>query len=172
MNTACFLLPEGKDFPWMLRVLKSVPSLAGWAIQGLNLFAETAARTCTCNPLPDAVREGLLYPYRSFRRRAATHWFVQDIPETPADPAYDMAAATDRDAPRVFAGVPMFLPWGVRDYIFDGDYLAEWQRRFPHAVTLALADAGHYVLEDGGAPVIRAIGDHIRKAARGEAGCR
>jgi pimeloyl-ACP methyl ester carboxylesterase len=165
LNTACFLLPTGKPFPWMLRILKSVPKLAELAVRSVNLFAAAAAATCTVTPLPRAVRDGLLYPYRSWSRRTATHWFVQDIPESPKDPAYARARRTDDDAPAAFAGVPVFLPWGLRDYIFDGDYLAEWQRRFPQARALPFEHCGHYLLEDAGEIVIPAIAQHIRQAA-------
>ncbi len=165
MNTACFLLPQGKAFPWMLRVLKSVPRMAEALTLYCNLFAATAATTCTVDPLPSPVKAGFLYPYRNPARRVATHRFVQDIPENSTDSAYERAFATDRDCSQAFAEVPMFLPWGLRDYVFDGDFLAEWQRRFPQARALPLAQAGHYVLEDGGRWLIREVGRHIRHAA-------
>jgi haloalkane dehalogenase len=38
--------------------------------------------------------------------------------------------------------------WGMRDFVFDDDYLNEWKRRFPNAEIHTLPDAGHYVLED------------------------
>ena len=33
-------------------------------------------------------------------------------------------------------------------FVFDRDYLAEWQQRFKTAETHTFEDAGHYVLED------------------------
>ena len=36
----------------------------------------------------------------------------------------------------------------MRDFVFDADFLAEWERRFPDAEVHRFADAGHYVLED------------------------
>ena len=46
------------------------------------------------------------------------------------------------------AGRPMLICWGMHDFVFDGDYLAEWQRRFPEAEVHRFPNAGHYVLED------------------------
>jgi haloalkane dehalogenase len=166
MNTACFLLPEGRPFPWMLRVLKSFPQLARWSTKWLNLFARTAANTCTVTPLPKPIRQGFLAPYSRPELREATHWFVQDIPELPSDPSYNLAINTDKQAPETFAETPIFLPWGLRDYVFDKAFLEEWLRRFPQAVPMPLKNAGHYVLEDGGSPLIAAIRNHILEAER------
>jgi haloalkane dehalogenase len=44
--------------------------------------------------------------------------------------------------------IPMLICWGLQDFVFDADYLAEWQRRFPDATVQAYKNAGHYVLED------------------------
>ena len=42
----------------------------------------------------------------------------------------------------------MLICWGKHDFVFDVDYLAEWQHRFPKAAIHLFPDAGHYVLED------------------------
>jgi haloalkane dehalogenase len=42
----------------------------------------------------------------------------------------------------------MLIFWGKHDFVFDQDYLSEWQRRFPAAEVHCFPDAGHYVLED------------------------
>ena len=77
----------------------------------------------------------------------ATLKFVQDIPLIPSDPSYpvvqDVASRLDQ-----LAHVPMLICWGLKDFVFDSDYLAEWRRRFPDAEVFAFADAGHYILED------------------------
>ena len=47
-----------------------------------------------------------------------------------------------------FQDTPTLLLWGLRDFVFDVDYLKEWERRMPHARTHTYERAGHYVLED------------------------
>ena len=38
----------------------------------------------------------------------------------------------------------------MHDFVFDRHFLAEWERRLPHAEVHRFLDAGHYVLEDAG----------------------
>jgi haloalkane dehalogenase len=147
LNTAAFLNPEGKLLPWMLSIIRSLPVLAAPAVLGLNLFARGAARAASARRLPADVRKGLLAPYNTWRNRLATLKFVQDIPLSPADPSYSLAAEVDHRLDRL-SGKPMLVCWGERDFVFDRDYLAEWQRRFPQAEVHRFPDAGHYVLED------------------------
>ena len=42
----------------------------------------------------------------------------------------------------------MLICWGMKDFVFDEDFLREWIRRFPKAETHRFANAGHYVVED------------------------
>jgi haloalkane dehalogenase len=42
----------------------------------------------------------------------------------------------------------MLICWGMKDFVFDKDYLTEWKRRFPDARVHTYENAGHYVLED------------------------
>jgi haloalkane dehalogenase len=43
---------------------------------------------------------------------------------------------------------PLLICWGEHDFVFDKDYLKEWQKRFPNAEIYSFPDAGHYALED------------------------
>jgi pimeloyl-ACP methyl ester carboxylesterase len=147
LNTAAFLKPKAKQLPWMLSIIRSLPLLAATAVLGLNLFARGAAWTASARRLPPDVRRGLLAPYNSWRNRLATLKFVQDIPLSPSDPSYDLAAEADHRLDRLL-GKPMLVCWGEKDFVFDRDYLAEWRRRFPQAEVHSFPEAGHYVLED------------------------
>jgi haloalkane dehalogenase len=147
LNTAAFLKPEGKPLPWALGIIRNLPILAAPAVLGLNLFARGAARTASAKRLHPDVRNGLLAPYNTWRNRLATLRFVQDIPLSPADPSYDLAAEIARRLNRL-SGKPLLICWGERDFVFDRDYLSEWRRRFPEAEVHSFPDAGHYVLED------------------------
>jgi haloalkane dehalogenase len=156
LNTAAFLKPHWKPLPWALRLVRGVPLIAGPAVLHLNLFARGAAWSASARGLSPAARRGLLAPYDSPLNRLATLRFVQDIPLSPDDPSYALAALTDQGLDRL-QSKPLLICWGERDFVFDLDYLAEWQRRFPHAETHRFPQAGHYLLEDEPGPVLDRI---------------
>jgi haloalkane dehalogenase len=161
LNTAAFRLPPGKRLPWQLRLVRNTP-LGALLVRGLNAFSRGAVRSCVVKPLPSAVRQGYLTPYNSWRNRIAVLRFVQDIPLAPGDLAYGMVAAVEEGLDR-FTAVPMLVCWGLCDFVFDGDFLAEWRRRFPAAEVHAFADAGHLVLEDAGGAVLDLVRDFLHR---------
>jgi haloalkane dehalogenase len=117
-------------------------------IRGLNGFSRGAVRYCvTRRSMSADVRAGYLEPYDSWANRVAVLRFVQDIPLTAADPSYALVRETQEGLGKL-ADKPMLICWGMRDFVFDADFLAEWERRFPKAEVHRYADAGHYVLED------------------------
>ena len=79
--------------------------------------------------------------------------FVQDIPLRPGDPSFATLSEIEAGLEKL-RSKPMLVCWGMRDFVFDADYLAEWRRRFPSAEVHEFADAGHYVLEDAAADII------------------
>ena len=149
MNTGAFRLPASKRFPrslWLGRDTR----LGAWLILHKNAFCRAAANWCvTRKPLPDEIRQMYLMPYDSPEHRIAVLKFVQTIPLKPSDPGYDIVAGTEAALSK-FAGVPTLLLWGLRDFVFDRHFLAEWRRQFPHAEVHDWADCGHYLLEDAG----------------------
>jgi len=153
MNTAAFPLPAGKPLPLSLRLGRN--RLTGPLLnRGVNAFCRGAARYCvTRRPLADEVRSMYLQPYNSWRNRVAVDQFVRTIPLGPGDDGYDIVMETESGLPQL-ANRPILLAWGLRDFVFDGDFLAEWRRRFPNAEVAAVADAGHYLLEDAGDELI------------------
>ena len=62
-----------------------------------------------------------------------------------------------------FREVPMLICWGEKDFVFDKDFLAEWQRRFPHAEVHRFPDAGHYVLEDAAEEIIELVRSFLKR---------
>jgi len=162
LNTAAFLKPRHKPLPWTLKLARDFPLLAVPAALGLNLFARGAAWTASAKGLRPDVRAGLLAPYNGWRNRLATLKFVQDIPLSPADPSYAIAAQVDAGIGR-FGEKPMLIGWGKRDFVFDSDYLAEWQWRFPQAEVHCFPDAGHYVLEDAPERLLPLVKDFIER---------
>jgi haloalkane dehalogenase len=146
LNTAAFPNPKGRRLPWTLRVGRD-SALGEWLIRRCNAFARGALRWGTVRRPTASVRRGFLAPYDSWNARRAIARFVQDIPLDARDPAYAIVADTAQRL-HVLADKPMLLAWGLRDFVFDEAFYAEFRRRFPHAQALAFADAGHYVLED------------------------
>ncbi len=146
LNTAAFRMPGRKRLPWQLWLCRNA-LLGPFLVRGLNGFCRGAVRRCVQRPLPDAVREGYLIPYDSWRQRVAVLRFVQDIPLAPGDPSFDLVRDVEMGLDR-FASIPILICWGMRDFVFDGDFLDGWRRRFPGASVRAFPDAGHWILED------------------------
>lgn len=154
-NTAGFPNPKGRRLPPSLRLGRD-SKLGEWLIRQHNAFARGAARWGVTRPLQPEVREALLSPYDSPANRIATARFVQDIPLAAGDRAWPLVEATGRELAQ-FGDRPMFIGWGLRDFVFDHAFLAEWRRRFPGAEAHEYADAGHYVLEDAHERLVPAV---------------
>ncbi|MFH1747741.1 MAG: alpha/beta fold hydrolase [Planctomycetota bacterium] len=164
LNTAAFMLPLGKRLPWQLWLIRRMPLVPKLLVQGLNVFARGAAHMAACRPLAPAVRAGLLAPYDTWQNRRATLRFVQDIPLKSGDRSYELAKWTQEHLHEL-ADIPMLICWGMRDFVFDAEFLAEWRRRFPDADAHMFADAGHYVLEDARDEVIGLVRDFLAKTS-------
>lgn len=161
MNTAAFPLPAGKRLPRSLWLGRSVVGPA--LVRGLNAFCRGAARWCVVRrPLPREVRDMYLAPYDSWANRIAVDRFVRTIPLTPGEPGFDIVRETEKGLAGL-AEKPMFIGWGLRDFVFDVDFLAGWRQRFPHAEVFALEDAGHYLLEDAGVEVIPRVVEFLNR---------
>ncbi len=145
LNTAAFLLPPGKALHWSLSLCRN-SRVAAFLILRLNAFARIAGYLGCRPPMPKEIRRAYRGPYDSLKNRIATLRFVQDIPLTSADPSYATLQKTQENLYR-FQETPMLICWGERDFIFDGDFLREWIRRFPKAQVHRFPEAGHYLLE-------------------------
>ena len=128
----------------------------------MNLFAIGAVYMAPYHPLSADIRTGYLAPYNRPANRIATLKFVQDIPLVESDHSYAMVARVQAHLHRL-SGKPMLICWGDRDFVFDRDYLAEWQRRFPQAQAYLFNDAGHYVLEDASDRIIPLVRSFFQK---------
>jgi len=146
-NTGCTRLPKSKALPWSLWVGRNT-SFGAWLILKHNLFCKLAAKWCAArSPLPTDVKNMYLKPYDTPANRVAVLRFVQAIPLKPGDPDYDIVESIEAKLPE-FSSVPTLLLWGMKDFVFDEHFLAEWQKHFPHAEVKTWPDAGHYLLED------------------------
>jgi cis-3-alkyl-4-acyloxetan-2-one decarboxylase len=161
-NTSCTRLPAGKRFPWLLRLGRNT-RLGAWLVLNRNAFCRAAAKWCvTRKPLPPDVRGMYLNPYDSPGHRIAVLKFVQTIPLKETDAGFDIVRGVEESLP-TFRGVPTLLLWGLKDFVFDRHFLAEWQKHFTLAETHAWPDCGHYLLEDAGAEVVDRVRDFLKR---------
>ncbi len=146
-NTAAFHKPAAKRLPRALAICRS-GALGALLVQGCNVFCRgTALIGCKKRPMPRAVKAGYLAPYDSWSRRVAILRFVQDIPLWPGHPSYETVSWVQDRLP-LLESIPMLILWGMKDFVFDHDFLDEWVHRFPHAEVHRFPKAGHYLFED------------------------
>ena len=159
LNTAAFLLPPEKSLHWSLSLCRD-SRVAWFLILRFNAFARMAGYLGCRKPMPGRIRRAYRGPYDTWENRIATLRFVQDIPLTSADASYGLLQQTQENLYR-FQQTPMLICWGERDFIFDGDFLKEWIRRFPQAQVHRFPEAGHYVLEERPADIVPLIRDFL-----------
>ncbi|MCX7716833.1 MAG: alpha/beta fold hydrolase [Candidatus Sumerlaeaceae bacterium] len=163
-NTAAFPMPAGKRVPWMLSFVRRSGPVAAILIQGFNAFARGTLWVGCSRPVTPDVRRGYLGPYDSWRNRLATLLFVKDIPATPLDSSYP-ALLEVAEGLKQFRDTPALVCWGMKDPVFDPDYLAEWRNRLPQAQVVQFGDAGHYLFEDAGDAIMAPIIKHLDRLA-------
>ena len=148
LNTAGFGLPEGRKLPWQIALVRFLPFFSV-PVRGFNAFSVGATWTCSTvkGRLTKAVKRMYLAPYDSWRNRIAVHRFVQDIPLKEGDPSFPLVKRVSDELPH-WSKTPLLVLWGMKDFVFDEHFLAEWKRRLPHGEVHTFPDAGHYVTED------------------------
>ena len=146
LNTAAFPLPEVKPMPWQLSMGRD-SRIGGWLIRRFNLFARGAALLGTKRKLPVDVRRGYTAPYDGWTNAISTLRFMQDIPLREGDRAWPLLEQAAAALPG-YADRPLFIGWGLKDFVFDHHFLEGFRRSLPQAQVHAFEDAGHYVLED------------------------
>lgn len=161
-NTAGFFLPETKQFPFRLWLIKYIRLFAVPAVLGLNVFARGALYLGSAKKLSSTVKKGLMTPYNSWKNRIATLKFVQDIPITKKDRSYAIVDHVDHHLKKFDESSLLFL-WGAKDFVFDLEFLNEFRRRFPGAATHVFHDAGHYLFEDKPEKTTRLIKTFLNK---------
>jgi haloalkane dehalogenase len=146
-NTGCTGLPRGKRLPFTLRLGRN-SKLGEWMILQRNSFCKFALKWCVKRKPLDAQAKALyLGPYDTPHNRLAVAKFVQTIPLQDSEAGFEIVKQVEASLPG-YANVPTLLLWGLKDFVFDKHFLAAWQKNFPHAVTHAWADCGHYLFDD------------------------
>ena len=156
LNTAAF--PD-ENIPGRISVCRW-PVIGSLLVRGFNGFAGPAVSMAVTKPLPPAVREGLLAPYRSWADRVAVHQFVRDIPMEPEHPTLPLLQQIGVDLAWLKAK-PVLIGWGGKDFCFNDHFFERWKQFFPQAETEHYADAGHYVLEDAREQLVPRIAEFL-----------
>jgi len=155
LNTAAFPLPAAKPMPWQIALGRD-SRVGGWLIRRFNLFARGAARFGVVRPMAPAERRAYVRPYRGWRNAISTLRFMQDIPLRAGDRAWPLVEASGKRLSG-YADRPVFIGWGLRDFVFDRHFLRGFNEALPNAQVHAFDDAGHYVLEDKAEVLVPAI---------------
>ena len=155
LNTAAFPMPAGKPVPWQIALGRDY-NIGELVIRGFNAFSAGASWLGVERRMPREVRRAYVAPYDSWANRIATVRFMQDIPLRPGDRAWPLVEASGQRL-REYADRPAFIGWGLKDFVFDRDFLARFRSDWPQAEVHAFEDAGHYVLEDRHEVLVPAI---------------
>lgn len=166
-NTAAFF----GHTPFRIRACRW-PVFGDLVVRGLNGFARAATLIGCKNHkrMTPEVRRAYLAPYDSFANRVAILRFVRDIPLSRKAQSFPVLQVIEASLPH-FAGRPMIVFWGARDFCFDDSFLRGWTDRFPDASVHRFPDAGHYVLEDAHErilPIVREFLDRTERRSDGE----
>ncbi len=159
LNTAAFPMPAGKPVPWQIALGRDY-NIGELVIRGFNAFSAGASWLGVERRMPRAVRRAYVAPYDSWASRISTVRFMQDIPLRPGDRAWPLVEASGQRL-REYADRPAFIGWGLKDFVFDRDFLARFRSDWPQAEVHAFEDAGHYVLEDRHEVLVPPIRDFL-----------
>ncbi|QDV12191.1 Haloalkane dehalogenase [Rosistilla oblonga] len=158
LNTGAFPPPY---VPWRIGVLRC-PVLGPLAIRGLNAFAGPAVTMAMSRrSLSPEARAGLLAPYKNWADRVAIDRFVQDIPMSPSHRTWQPLERLEAALPSL-SHLPTMLIWGMKDWCFRPECMDRIKKSMPHAQTVPIADAGHYVMEDATEEVLDSIGSFFQ----------
>lgn len=161
MNTAAFHLPDDMQMPKALSFVRNT-RLATWMVRHLNLFSRGASWLAPGRRMSRTLRDAYCAPYDTPDHRIATLRFVQDIPLTPGDPAYDTVSEIEAGL-GAFEKTPILLLWGAKDFVFEPAVKEVFLRIWPHAESHDFPNAGHYVLEDEGPAIASLVRDFIAR---------
>ncbi|AWV06030.1 alpha/beta fold hydrolase [Marilutibacter maris] len=155
LNTAAFPLPAAKPMPWQLSLGRD-SRIGGFMIRAFNLFARGATRIGVSRRMPPGVRRAFEAPYNGWRNAISTLRFMQDIPLGEGDRAWSLLVESARVL-HEYNDRPVFIGWGLRDFVFDRHFLDGFVAALPDAEVHAFEDANHYVLQDKAEVLVPAI---------------
>jgi cis-3-alkyl-4-acyloxetan-2-one decarboxylase len=145
-NTAAFPLLPGKKLPKEIGFIRNT-AIGGWLCTHANIFQRGAVWWGVMRKLTPAAKSGYLGAHKNAHDCEAILRFIRDIPLKPSERGHDKLVAL-RDFLPTLAHLPIQLQWGLKDFVFDKDYLAAFQQIYPKAEVHAYSDAGHWLTED------------------------
>jgi len=161
LNTGAFHLPKAKKLPPALWLGRNT-FVGTLLVRGFNAFSSVASYIgVKRKPMSKEIRQAYVTPFNSWKNRISTLRFIQDIPLKTGDRNYALVSDIS-DSLAQFNKLPMLICWGLKDFVFDKHFLAEWQKRFPDAQVHAFDDCGHYILEDASDEVTLLINDFLK----------
>jgi pimeloyl-ACP methyl ester carboxylesterase len=161
LNTAAFRLPPGKSLPWQLSLCRA-KGLGSLLVRGMNLFARGTFSQCVAKPLAREIRKAYLSPYDSWDHRLAVLRFVEDIPTSPTHPSNGFVTHVEARLHEL-SRTPTLIAWGMKDFVFDAAFLAEWLERFSEVELHKFDDAAHLVLEDARDEIIPLVREFLER---------
>jgi haloalkane dehalogenase len=147
MNTWAFAPWPGGPLPRMLKIIRSERGEA--FVLKRNGFLEPAivGTTHHADRLTGAVMDAYRAPFPTPESRIAVLRWSRDIPVDETDPSFAEMRQIEDNLSR-FAATPTLLIWGMRDPVLPPSVLHHWQRVLPHAATVEVEDASHFLQED------------------------
>jgi haloalkane dehalogenase len=152
MNTWAWELPS--FLPPFLREFRT-DGLGEILALGGNLFVESIPGGMAKRTVDPVMMDAYRAPFPDYWSRIATLAFQREIPLTERDRSAPLMGSIHKRLPEV--DVPVLLIWGMRDRVFQPVFLEQWLELFPHARSVELEDAAHFVAEDEPDAVTRAI---------------
>jgi haloalkane dehalogenase len=151
-------LPIGYRLPFSLKAFRTCNALGGFMIKTLGLFNSGFLAKGSLRPLGQKAREGYFAPYWTKALRIGVAGFVQDIPLDDKHPSRFTLNAIDKGLASL-AKMPIFLVWGLSDFVFSPPFLYYCKKRLPAARVLALDNSGHLALEDEPKKILKGLED-------------
>jgi cis-3-alkyl-4-acyloxetan-2-one decarboxylase len=145
-NTATFPLLPGKKLPFAIGFIRN-SWIGGVVCKYLNGFQRGAVWIGVGKKMLKDDARAYLDAHANPHDCEAILRFVRDIPLSATDRGYDKLLALQEFLPTLRA-LPIQIHWGMRDFVFDADYLAAFERLYPEAECHRYPDAGHWLMED------------------------
>jgi cis-3-alkyl-4-acyloxetan-2-one decarboxylase len=157
MNTWAWELPS--FLPPFLREFRT-EGLGEILALGGNLFVESIPGGMAKREVDSVMMDAYRAPFPDYWSRAGTLAFQREIPLTERDRSAPLMGSIHDRLPSL--DVPVLLVWGMRDPVFQPVFLEQWREVLPHAETVELERASHFLVEDDPDGVTAAIEGFLR----------
>jgi pimeloyl-ACP methyl ester carboxylesterase len=161
LNSFAFHFPIEKKLPLNMRILRNT-EMGGAIARHFNLFTSASSLFgCTRKIMEPELRQAYIAPYDSWENRIAIQRFLQDIPLEEEHQTFDLVSEIQENI-KDFNNIPSMIFWGMKDNLFDKDFLDIWTELLPSAKVHKYEDCGHYILEDASEDVIKKIKEFLK----------